>query len=766
MISRTDAKPEQLTPATADIVMLRTAEGAVQGGATPPASETAGSGSPGPVGTPVSQQQPTPVDPPRSAASMSLEEGFDFVAAAWGEHVASAGTVDADTVPGPEALADMAARRGLHVDVRYASAASLARADFPCLLLMRDGSTRVLLGRQGSAIEVRVADGISVVQLNELTSGEAGVVLLPRPAVNHRPPEASDLGQGEEPADQKAGVLRLILGMMWREHRGRLMLMAVANLIGNFMLLALPLYSMAIYDRVVPHLAMETLWALSLGVMIALLADLMVRAVKARVLDSVCYSVSTAVQARFFNRLVHMELASAPRSAAAASQGLRDIESICHAVPNVFTALVIDLPFLIVTVALLASFGGYVALVPVFAAILLVVIYAVSHAVGEREALRRAGLSRLQTNLLQESIDGLETVKATAAENTLLRRWEKLSDAAAYSGHVSRSWSGLATIASLSLGQVVIVGGMVAAVMEISNGMLTIGALSATSLLVGRVLAPITQVVSTLHHTKTLLKTLDGIDSVLQAPAEQAGDPTRMQSVHGLIEFRGVSFTYPGTQEGGLKDVTFAIRPGERVAIIGRIGCGKSTLLRLMLRLHSPTSGAVLLDGRDIRQFDPRHVRRKIGLMNQQHTLFDDTLHANLVFGLGRVTREAFERAAAVSAVRDLAARQPDGYAMHVGPRGERLSGGERQIVALARTLMGHPEILVLDEPTAAMDNALEARIVRDLKLDLGQRTLIVSTHRGVVLDLVDRIIWLDDGRIVADGPKEEVLNRLRRTAA
>jgi ATP-binding cassette subfamily C protein LapB len=212
--------------------------------------------------------------------------------------------------------------------------------------------------------------------------------------------------------------------------------------------------------------------------------------------------------------------------------------------------------------------------------------------------------------------------------------------------------------------------------------------------------------------------------------------------------------------------MTLTIQPGERVALIGRIGCGKSTLLKLILRLHAPRAGAVLLDGYDIRQYDPSAIRRTIGLMTQTHALFNDTLQANLLFGLSGVTAEAFERAVTISRVKDLAARQPDGYAMHVGLRGEKLSGGERQLVALARTLMGDPQVLVLDEPTASMDNALEARIINDLRANLAGRTLIVATHRAAVLDLVDRVIWIDNGRIIADGPKNEVLNRLKRTAA
>jgi ATP-binding cassette subfamily C protein LapB len=757
-MSQVESRPEEAA-ASAEILQLRA--DAAAGGSRADRARRADAAAepqfdPGAAGRPAAG---TP-----GPAHNSFSENLDALAEAWNRPVPPPGTGLTGGLPGPEALASLAAQRGLEVETQQRKVATLGVTDFPCILLMSDATTRLLVGRRGDVFQVKRAEGIVDVRLADLEALETGVTFLPRPSIAAG--EAMEEQGAPEAREEKQGVLRLMLRMMWRDHRGRLIAMAVANLIGNALLLALPLYSMAVYDRVVPHLAMETLWALTIGVTIALLADLMVRTVKARVLDAAAYSVSTAIQARFFNRLVHTELASAPRLAAAATAGLRDIESLCLAVPSVFTALVIDLPFLLVIMALLVSFGGYVALVPVLAVVILLVIYAIAHAVGESEAIRRANLSRMQATLLQETIDGLETVKSVSAEAMLLRRWEALADAAAYSGHRSRTWNGFSSIASMCIGQIVIVGAMVTAVLEISNGLLTIGALSATSMLVGRVLAPITQVVTTLHQMKLLLKTLDGIDVVLKAPVERAGDGNRAPAPRGLIEFRGVSFGYRGAEEAGLKDVTLTIRPGERVALIGRIGCGKSTLLRLMIRLYVARSGAVLLDGINIRQFDPQVIRRRMGLMSQHHALFDDTLNANLVFGLGQVSQQCFDRAVTVSGVRDLAARQPDGYSMRVGPRGERLSGGERQLVALARTLMGQPDILILDEPTAAMDNGLEMRVIRDLKEELGDRTLIVATHRAAVLDLVERIIWIDDGRIVADGPKAEVLSRLRRTAA
>jgi ATP-binding cassette, subfamily C, bacterial LapB len=708
-------------------------------------------------------------DSPAADWRSSVAASLDAVAAAWSsQREASPGAPPAG-VPTPEALLTMAAERGLEIHVEYRSVGTLVDADLPCVALMADGSAITLVHRAAGTFGVRRGEETLRRDAAEITKAEARVLFFPRPKLDL--PRGTDAVVEEEPgplaiSPNMPGVLRLMLGQMWRDHRGRVLQLLAANMIGNLFLVALPIYSMAVYDRVIPHLAMETLWALTAGVLVALVADFGVRAVKSRVIDAVAYSVATSVQARFYNRLLHVELSSAPRSSAAANQGLRDIEALCLALPNLIAALFIDLPFLLVLLVVISAMSGWVAAVPAAGIVAMVVIYAVSHIVSQNEAVRRSALARAQSNLLQESIDGLETVKVTGAEPLLLGRWERMADATAYSGHRSRSWNGYATLASMSLGQIVIVLAMFVSVFEISNGVLTIGALSATSMLVGRMLAPVSQVVSVLHQMKVLLKTLDGIDVVLKAPVERAGDSSHSPVIRGLIELRGVNFSYAQGDEGCLKDLTLTIRPGEKVAVIGRIGCGKSTLLKLLVRLLVPRSGSVLLDGTDVRQFSPGLVRRTIGYMGQNHMLFDDTLHANLCLGLRGVGTAVFDRAVAVSGIADVASRQAEGYSMRVGPRGERLSGGERQLVGLARALMGEPSILILDEPTASMDNGLEARIIRDLQADLGSRTLIVATHRAALLELVDRIIWLDDGRIVADGPKADVLSRLRRQAA
>ncbi len=373
----------------------------------------------------------------------------------------------------------------------------------------------------------------------------------------------------------------------------------------------------------------------------------------------------------------------------------------------------------------------------------------------------------MQTGLINEVAGALETVKATTAEAQLLGRWERLTDAAAFAGHRSRQWMHVSTQLANTIGLLAVVATLVIGVYVIAAGAMTLGALTAASMLIGRVTQPVAMLVGSLHRAKLALRTAEGLGATLSGSQEESGDRAGAERpIRGAIELRNVTLTYPDAVAPALRNISLTIRPGEKVAIIGRVGCGKSSLLRLLVRLAEPASGTVLLDDRDIRQVSPKALRRALSLMRQDHVLFDDTLQVNVCLGLESVPEQDFERAVTASGVREIAARNPQGYSQRLGPRGERLSGGERQMVALARALVVSPTVLILDEPTASMDNTLEARIVRELASFSKDRTLIVATHRAQALALVDRIIWLDEGTIVADGPKEEVLRALNATAA
>jgi ATP-binding cassette subfamily C protein LapB len=290
---------------------------------------------------------------------------------------------------------------------------------------------------------------------------------------------------------------------------------------------------------------------------------------------------------------------------------------------------------------------------------------------------------------------------------------------------------------------------------------MTVGALSAAILLVNRAMMPVSLLVGLIFRMRQGLKSAAPLAGLMTAPVEAGADRAASGArITGRLDFARVSFTYPGEARPALKEISLSIRAGEKVGLIGKAGCGKSTLLRLISCLNEPGEGRIALDGRDIRQFDPRDIRRAIGAMPQDSALVEGTLEDNLTLGLEAVPRAELERVCALAGVDEIASRHPSGHALEVGPGGQRLSGGERQCVSLARSLMGRPAMLLLDEPTSALDNTLEARVLAALKAELHDKGLIVATHRLQVLALVDRVIWLDGGRIVADGPKDDVFRK------
>ncbi len=308
---------------------------------------------------------------------------------------------------------------------------------------------------------------------------------------------------------------------------------------------------------------------------------------------------------------------------------------------------------------------------------------------------------------------------------------------------------------------------LVFGVFMINAGSMTVGALVASVMLSGRALSPVGTLASSVMRALSLAEPLGHAQRLAAIPRESAGEAIRRSGrLSGSVRMSGVGFRYPEEPRAALSQIDFAIKPGEKVGFIGKIGSGKSTLLHLVPRLFVPDTGSVLLDEHDVRQYDPIWLRGQVAYMPQECDLFDTTMRDNIVRGLEEVDDEAFRQAVIASGVQDIAALHPAGYGLPVGPHGRRLSGGERQAVCLARTLVRRAPIIALDEPTSAMDSQLERRVVQRLRTALDGCTVLIATHRMPLLDLVDRVIWLEGGRIVADGPKAEVLKRAAKLSA
>ena len=670
------------------------------------------------------------------------------------------------SIPSPETLADIAGELGLVVAVQERTVKSLRAEDFPCLILNHAGLSRIILARSNArSFRCQSAGETYDLRRLDLEQDHSGLIVLVRPADESDPVAADESATTSIPEDQAVGsIVALLTSAMLKRRTGTLLQLILAAAVGNLLLVTMPIFSMAVYDRVLPHLAFETLWALSIGMAVVLLADLGLRYVRMKLIDSIAADIGHSVLTRFYRRLVHGKLTHTPRTGGALAQATRDIEAYSQLIPGLFLAVLVDIPFIVFSTAILAGIAGMIAFVPIGGGLLIALIYLIAHLAGHAKLAPYLALMRQQSGMVIETVDGLETIKTSGAENVMLNRWERLSDATALGSHQSRMANGFAAQAAMTVSQSLTMVVLILGVFEISENLMTVGALTASTMLLGRLVSPITQFIAQGQRLMQMRKTLEPIRAVLNLPLEQTGDRQSLArgDIRGAIQVKNVNFSYPRAHAPSLTEISLTIRPGERIGIIGRVGSGKSTLLRLLTRLNEPDTGTILLDGFDIRQTSPQRLRHAFALMQQEARLFDDTLYANLTFGLDQLDPRQFETAARLSGVAAFAARTPEGYSMRIGPHGERLSGGERQAVALARAMMGNPQMLLLDEPTAAMDNTSEQQIIGALRTWLTGRTLIVSTHRAAMLDLVDRVILMHDGKIVADGPKETVLRQLQ----
>ncbi len=529
--------------------------------------------------------------------------------------------------------------------------------------------------------------------------------------------------------------------------------------------LAMPLFIRNVYDRVVPNQAVHTLWVLAAGVAIVLIGDLLLRTMRSYFLDLASKRIDVKLSAYIMERVLGTRLEHRPLSAGSFASNLRSFETVRDFITSTTVTAFIDLPFALVFILVIGLIAWQLTL-PIVAGMLLVVVTALMmqgkmHELSE--TTYRASAQRNAT--LIESLVGLETVKSLGAEARMQDKWESSVIFLTQISTRLRLLSSSTLNMAMWVSQMVNVAIVIIGVYLIVDNQLTMGGLIACSLLSSRALAPISQVAGLLtqyHHATTAFSSLD---KILANPMERPDGSNFLtrQSLEGDIEFKDVSFGYPNVDFKVLKNVSFRIRKGEKVAILGRVGSGKTTLLKLMLGMYQPTDGAVLIDSIDLRQLDPAEVRRFTGYVSQDATLFYGTLRDNLTLAMPSAEDATIVAAARTGALLDYVNAHPQGFDMIVGERGESLSGGQRQGVAIARAVVKDPAILLLDEPTGSMDHSSEELVKRELQTFCQGKTTVLVTHRTALLEMVDRIIVIDAGKIVADGPKNQVVQALRQ---
>ncbi len=537
----------------------------------------------------------------------------------------------------------------------------------------------------------------------------------------------------------------------------------VASILINVFALVTPLFTMNVYDRVVPNSAIETLWALAIGVMVVFLFDFVMRALRGYFLDVASKRADIMLSATLYERMLGIKMSSRPASVGAFANNLQEFETVRDFLTSTTLTALIDLPFAILFILIIWMIGGDLAWIPILLLPLAVVVSLIIQVPLGRTIHDMYKHSAQKHGALIETLTGLETIKSMGAEGPRQHHWEQAVGSIAKLSLKVRFLSSAATNFTAFVQQSSTVAVILLGVYFIAAGELTVGALVACTLLTGRALAPLSQVVATLtkyHHAKSSLGTLS---KMMEMPLERGHDKVFLHrdSFVGEIEFKNVSFSYPGQEVEVLKDVSFKITPGEHVAIIGRVGSGKSTLEKLILGLYEPSEGAILFDGTDMRQLDPIDIRRNIGYIPQDIMLFYGNVKDNICLGMPYADDAAILRAAEIGGVTDFVNRHPMGFDLQIGERGEGLSGGQRQAMAIARAMLHDPPILIMDEPSNSMDNTTEEQLKGRLANCVAGRTLMLVTHRASLLKLVSRIIVVDSGSIVADGPKEQVLEAL-----
>jgi ATP-binding cassette, subfamily C, bacterial LapB len=629
----------------------------------------------------------------------------------------------------------------------------------PCILLQKDGGACVLLeldvDRDEACVVLPVVgtaqESMTLEQLTALYSGK--VILLKKQfRFDARSPKVLETRDGHwfwGTLLESSAIYRDVL---------------IASILINLFAIASPLFTMNVYDKIVPNLAFDSLWVLAIGVSIVFIFDFAMRQLRSYFIDVAGKKSDVLLSAKIFAKVMGIRMEARPASTGAFAKHLQEFESIREFFTSATVSALIDLPFAFFFMFIIWIFAGPMVIVPLVSVLILI-----AYSFYIQEPLRRSIeegsrlASQKYANLI-EGIAGLEAVKIFGAESNFQHKWEQaVSHMSTWGIETRRITNQVSTMASFAQ-QMATVALIVLGVYLISEGSITMGGMIAAVMLSSRAIAPLVQlsVLSTRYNQAKSAMTL--ISKIMESPSEQEEGRQYIQHsvLSGLIEFEGVSFNYPESEQASLRNINLVIRPGEKVAIIGRVGAGKTTLEKLLLGLYKPQSGSIRLDGYDLAQLHPSALRRNIGCVPQDITLFFGSIRDNIIIGHPLVDDMRVLRAARRGGVTQFTNRDPNGLERQVGESGRLLSGGQRQAIALSRALLTDPPILLLDEPTSNMDNRSESLVKEELARLDKRTTLLLITHRTTMLDAVDRLVVLDQGVVVADGPREEVLLLLK----
>jgi len=653
-----------------------------------------------------------------------------------------------------------AARAGLSSRVLSRSLKQISTLELPCILLLSPDRACVLtdINYEDQTVTILLPEagmGKRNIPIDDIEKRYSGYAIFVHPSFDR----VRDTSNLERPK-HKSWFWGKMLDS-WRIYRDVL----VASFLINTMGLATPFFILNVYDRVIPNNAFETLWVLAIGIGIIYLFSLLMQSLRGYFVDLAGQKASLNMSAELIEKTLGMKMSSRPESVGSYSNKIQQFDSIRDFITSFSITAMVDMPFVFLALFAIWYLAGPIVFVHI-GAICFLIIYSLLIHRPLKTAIEKTYQATSQKNaILVEGLNGLENLKMMGAESKVQKDWEDSISLISRWGSRSRFLSTSVNHIAAFVQNGTVVAVVIAGVYAISQGALTQGGLIAIVILSRQAIAPMTQFVGLIarfHRAKTAYQTLKKVmDTPVERPAES--NFLHRASIQGAVEFKNVSFKYPDQNAYALKDVSFSMKAGEHVGLIGSIGSGKSTLGKILMGLYEPENGMVTVDGTDTRQIDPNDLRYFIGCVPQDITLFRGSVRENIIMGHPDVDDEAILRAAMLSGVTEIVKKHSAGFDMPVGEQGRSLSGGQRQTVALARAVLHDPPILILDEPSSSMDARTEKRLCNNLSRILEGKTLLLVTHRASLLTLVDRVIVLDNGTVRADGPKDNILEAIQK---
>ncbi|MDA9989514.1 type I secretion system permease/ATPase [Paracoccaceae bacterium] len=534
---------------------------------------------------------------------------------------------------------------------------------------------------------------------------------------------------------------------------------AIAAMVSNFLSLTTSLFTMTVYDRVIPNGAFESLLALSIGVVIALGFDFLIKSLRASFIDKASKRADLEISRRLFDRILSLSPSEQRQKTGAMAGTIREFETLREFFNSSTLVILIDLPFVFFFIYVISLIAGPLAYIPLIAVPLVFIV-----GLGIQPFLSRITRGTMESGMnkqavLVETLNGLETVTATGSGKLMKKRYEEALNNQSDSGNKVRALSMFIVNFAASVQQYAQVALIFYGVYLIVDGTITQGALIGAVILGGRTMAPLSQLASALSRVNGALTSYRHLSKLIGTSFNSAGSmsPISRPNLEGEIEFKSVSYTFQGSTQPVINNLSFKIPAGQKVALVGKMGSGKSTLSRLVAGIYEPTKGSILIDGVDVRQIDPADLRKNIGMMLQDSWLFSGTVRENIQMGFNEYDDQHVLEVCKIAGVDDFVGSHPKGYDLEVRERGVGLSGGQQQAINLARSLLHDPKVLLLDEPTSSMDQGSEKKVVDSLKDICVDKTMLIVTHRNPILGMVDRVLILENGQIVADQTPEQL---------